>query len=375
MNRLEEIEARLKEIKGELETRKDLTIDQIDELNKEVESLRQEKVQIIEKKRAEAIGAFKVTDGIDLKGDEEAEKRAESLMKTNKTVITRSEQRAALLSSGKIAKPTAVDGIYDNTEGELGILSEVVVKNYAQNETVAHAYKKSNATASAHTEGNSPTESEDTYGVIKVQPTSVSLISYISRAIKRLTPLEYDAEVRSSATSALRTAAEEFIIGKIPTCADTDSNKLATAVTLKETAIGEKTLRNIVLGYKPGKRFNGIATLFLTRDNLIAFGEVRGTNEKKPVYEIIPDANNAGGIIKDSGLSVRYKIVDSLTNMLYGYLRAFELDTFGDFEVTVSEDYKFAEGLLAVRGEAWFGGSLTVSGAFEVISLTQAKAS
>ncbi len=375
MNRLEEIEARLKEIKGELETRKDLTIDQIDELNKEVESLRQEKVQIIEKKRAEAIGAFKVTDGIDLKGDEEAEKRAESLMKTNKTVITRSEQRAALLSSGKIAKPTAVDGIYDNTEGELGILSEVVVKNYAQNETVAHAYKKSNATASAHTEGNSPTESEDTYGVIKVQPTSVSLISYISRAIKRLTPLEYDAEVRSSATSALRTAAEEFIIGKIPTCADTDSNKLATAVTLKETAIGEKTLRNIVLGYKPGKRFNGIATLFLTRDNLIAFGDVRGTNEKKPVYEIIPDANNAGGIIKDSGLSVRYKIVDSLTNMLYGYLRAFELDTFGDFEVTVSEDYKFAEGLLAVRGEAWFGGSLTVSGAFEVISLTQAKAS
>ena len=375
MNRLEEIEARLKKIKGELETRKDLTIDQIDELNKEVESLRQEKVQIIEKKRAEAIGAFKVTDGIDLKGDEEAEKRAESLMKTNKTVITRSEQRAALLSSGKIAKPTAVDGIYDNTEGELGILSEVVVKNYAQNETVAHAYKKSNATASAHTEGNSPTESEDTYGVIKVQPTSVSLISYISRAIKRLTPLEYDAEVRSSATSALRTAAEEFIIGKIPTCADTDSNKLATAVTLKETAIGEKTLRNIVLGYKPGKRFNGIATLFLTRDNLIAFGDVRGTNEKKPVYEIIPDANNAGGIIKDSGLSVRYKIVDSLTNMLYGYLRAFELDTFGDFEVTVSEDYKFAEGLLAVRGEAWFGGSLTVSGAFEVISLTQAKAS
>lgn len=375
MNRLEEIEARLKEIKGELETGKDLTIDQIDEFNKEVESLRQEKVQIIEKKRAEAMNAFKVADGIDLKSDEEAEKRAESLMKTNKTVITRSEQRAALLSSGKIAKPTAVDGIYDNTEGELGILSEVVVKNYAQNEMVAHAYKKSNATASAHTEGNSPTESEDTYGVIKVQPTSVSLISYISRAIKRLTPLEYDAEVRSSATSALRTAAEEFIIGKIPTCADTDSNKLATAVTLKETAIGEKTLRNIVLGYKPGKRFNGIATLFLTRDNLIAFGDVRGTNEKKPVYEIIPDANNAGGIIKDSGLSVRYKIVDSLTNMLYGYLRAFELDTFGDFEVTVSEDYKFAEGLLAVRGEAWFGGSLTVSGAFEVISLTQAKAS
>lgn len=375
MNEIEKIESRLKEIKSELETRDDLTADDIDARNKEVEKLTAEKIRIIEQKRMQALSAFNSADGVDLKGDEEAEKRASSLVSTGKTVITRKEQRAALLSSGKIAKPTAVDGIYDNTEGELGILSEVVVKNYAQNETVAHAYKKTNATASTHTEGSAPTESENTYGVIKVQPTAVSLISYISRAIKRLTPLEYDAEVRSSATNALRTAAEEFIIGKIPTCADTDSNKLATAVTLKETAIGEKTLRNIVLGYKPGKRFNGIATLFLTRDNLIAFGDVRGTNEKKPVYEIIPDANNAGGLIKDSGLTVRYKIVDSLTNMLYGYLRAFELDTFGDFEVTVSEDYKFAEGLLAVRGEAWFGGSLTVSGAFEVISLTPAKSS
>lgn len=368
MNEIEKIESRLKEIKNELETRNDLTADDIDARNKEVEKLTAEKIRIIEQKRMQALSAFNSADGIDLKKDEELEKRAENLVKTGKAVVTREEQRAALLSSGKIAKPTAVDGIYDNTSGDLGILSEVVVKNYAQNETVAHAYKKTNAKASTHTEGSSPTESENTYGVIKVQPTAVSLISYISRAIRRLTPLEYESEVRNSAISALRTAAEEFIISKIPTCADTDNNKLATAVTLKDKAIGEKTLRSIVLGYKPGRRFNGIGTLFLTRDQLIAFGDVRGTNEKKPVYEITPDASNGGGIIRDGGLSVRYKIVDGLTNMLYGYLGAFELDTFGDFEVTVSEDYKFAEALLAVRGEAWFGGSLTVSGAFEVIS-------
>ena len=139
-------------------------------------------------------------------------------------------------------------------------------------------------------------------------------------------------------------------------------------MTLKETAIGEKTLREIVLSYKPGKRYSGIATLFLTREQLIAFGDVRGTNEKKAVYEITPDNSNTRGTIKDGGLIVNYRIVDGLANMLYGYLSAFELDTFGDYQIEVSEDYKFAEGLLAVRGEAWFGGSLVVNKAFEVIS-------
>lgn len=56
--------------------------------------------------------------------------------------------------------------------------------------------------------------------------------------------------------------------------------------------------------------------------------------------------------------------------MLYGFLGGIELDTFGDTEVEVSQDYKFAEGLLAVRGEAYFGAKLYIDHGFAKISLT-----
>lgn len=369
---INKIEARLSEIKNELETRKDLKVDEMDKLNKETEDLIKEKANIVAEARQKALSAFNSASAISLKDEDlkAREERAKKFASTNRLVLTSKEQRAALLSSGKIAKPTAVDGIYDNTFGELGLLNEVVVKNYAQNETITHAYTVSGATASDHTEGNSPTESEPVFDTIKVQPKAISLISYVSRAIRRTSPLDYEAAVRSSAESALRLKSEDFIIKQIPTCTNTTGTKLATEVTLTEQAIGEKTLRNIVLKYRPGRRFQGIATLYLTRDQLIAFGDVRGTNEKRAVYEITPDANNMGGILRDGGLSVRYRIVAGLTDMLYGYLSAFEFDTFGDYVVEVSEDYKFAEGLLAIRGEAWIGGSLTCSNAFEVVKLT-----
>lgn len=315
--RLSQIETRLNEIKGEVEKKNDLTIDELDKRNKEVEDLKAEKIRLVEQDRQAVLNAFNEAPKVDLFGTENNTKteRAEMFVKTNRMAISSKEQRAALLSSGKIAKPSAVDGIYDNLDGELGILNDVIVKNYAGNETIAHAYRKSGLTASDHKEGSAPAETGSEYGIIKVAPVSKSLITYISKAIRRLTPLDYESEVRSAALSALRTSAEDFIISKIPTCVDTDGNKLASAVTLKETAIGEKTLREIVLSYKPGKRYSGIATLFLTREQLIAFGDVRGTNEKKAVYEITPDNSNTGGTIKDGGLIVNYRIVDGLAKI------------------------------------------------------------
>ena len=373
--RIDQIQERLSQIKKDLEERKDLKADEIDKMNSETEALIKERADLEASMRQKALNAFNSPKAISVfensNENKDLEERANKLVSTRKMNISKKEIRSALLSSGKIAKPTAVDGIYNNTFGELGLLSEVIVKNYQGYETIAHAYKKANSTASDHTEGSSPTESEPTYGVIKVQPSAISLISYISKAISRTSPLDYAAEVQASALTALRLKAEDFIISKIPACTDTDSNKLASAVTLKETAINEKTLRNIVLNFKPGSEFKGVATLFLTREQLIAFGDVRGTNEKLAVYTITPDVTNTRGTIQDKGLIVNYRIVDNLTNMLYGYLGAFELDTFGDYSVEVSDDYKFAEGLLAVRGEAWIGGSLIVPNAFEVISFGQ----
>jgi len=123
--------------------------------------------------------------------------------------------------------------------------------------------------------------------------------------------------------------------------------------------------------------------LFLNKNDLIAFGDVRGTSEKKAIYEITPDGNNPNtGIIKDGGLSVRYVICSDVTaltgsaetgatrikTMIYGNPYNYKLGLFGDYEVSVSDDYKFGEGMLTVKGEAMVGGNVYVDKGFVVLT-------
>ena len=152
-------------------------------------------------------------------------------------------------------------------------------------------------------------------------------------------------------------------------------------LTVSDATIDEKTLRKIVFAYD--ENVGGNARLYLNKKDLIAFGDVRGTNEKKAVYEITPDGSNPNtGIIKDGGLSVPYTICSdvvalsastkgsaAIKTMIYGDPSNYKLGLFGDYEVSVSEDYKFAEGLLAVRGEAMVGGNLTFDKGMVVVTL------
>ena len=125
----------------------------------------------------------------------------------------------------------------------------------------------------------------------------------------------------------------------------------------------------------------------MTKEDLAAFGAVRGTNEKKAIYEITADPGNANtGTIKDGGTIVPYTLMSGLNSlskavqgetavqtMLYGDPENFELGLFGPYSVEVSKDYKFAEGLLTIMGEIMAVGNLVVGDGFVVVTL-KAKA-
>jgi hypothetical protein len=102
--------------------------------------------------------------------------------------------------------------------------------------------------------------------------------------------------------------------------------------------------------------------------DLVALGDVRGS-DKKPVYEITPDASNPNtGIIRDGGLAVPYCINGNLAvgTLVYGQAHCFELALFSNYEINVSEDFAFDKGLLAIRGDVELGGDVTVKGGFVV---------
>lgn len=309
-------------------------------------------------------------------------KRAEEFARTGKLELEGAQCRSLLLSTGNIATPTKVSGINDLPGVVSSIIDLVTVEDCTGMSADKVAYQVSEPSAAAVTEGNAPTTSEPTFNYVTITPGEYGLMAYISEQIRNQSPLAYEAKVVAATVKALRKKAAEKIKDAVYASA------LAEEITTI-TSIGAGTLRTIAFMYSDESMVDGNAYLFLNKADLIAFGDVRGTNEKKPVYEITADtANPNTGTIKDGGLTVKYCIMPDLTpltgttnssttatkpTMFYGNPRNIKLDLFGGMKVKTSEDYKFAEGLLSVRGVASFGTDLVVKNGLLKISLPKAE--
>lgn len=290
-----------------------------------------------------------------------AEERAQAFAKDNKMTIANAEARAAVLvSGGTIAQPVGVGGI-NGLPAQVSSIVDMVKVVDASNMGGGYkiAYQKTSSDASAHTEGGDIAEGQPEFGLLTVTAADKSLVSYISNKVRRQSPLTYEQKVRESAMIALRKEASKMIVSALAASEITE--------TLSVTAIDETTLRKISLTYGGDEAVAGSAVLLLNKADLIAFGDVR--HEKKAVYEITPDSGNPNtGIIKDGGLAVRYVLNGncpalgtadaSAKCMFYGNPQAIELAMFGDYEVATSEDYKFGQDMLTVRGTASMGAAM-----------------
>ena len=403
MDRLKEIEKRLAEIKAELE--KDGA--DIDALEKEVKELTEERKQLQEKieKRKKIIDDIASGAGVqmpaivipkeDRENASEIEKRAKRLAETGKMSISAAETRSVLLSTGTLAKPTSVGGIAEPFNTISSIVDMVFVDDLTGVGAHKEAYMKSWQGAQENTAyGTAPTPSDPVFRTVAINPFPIDVLTYVGKNLRRQTPLAYEEKVRRGALIALRKKVANWIVkGNGTTQAygvynavnteDTPESLIEELLVAKDYDIDASTLRKIVFAYGGDENVGGGAVLFLNKNDLIAFGDVRGTSEKKAVYEITPDGNNPNtGIIRDGGLSVRYCICSDVTaltgsddtgaarikTMIYGNPYNYKLGLFGDFEISVSEDYKFGEGLLAVKGEAMVGGNVYVDKGFVVLT-------
>ena len=240
------------------------------------------------------------------------------------------------------------------------------------------------AVAAAGTDGTLPTESEPAFGSVELKPTMVSLLSYISREIRKQSPLQYEEKVNESTTRALRRHLSKIAVEKA--LASPLNTTHAVSAASGAAAFTPSLLSDIILAYGGDEGVGGAAVLVLNKADLKAFAAVRGKNEYLPVYSITPDAANPSmGVIKDNnGLSCRYclnKNVPALSTaslsstpaktMLYGNPKCLEMGMWGGVEVTVNDGYKFGEGLLTIRGEATADANVTVKNGFVVVTATK----
>lgn len=316
--------------------------------------------------------------------DNTAEQRAQQFRETRRETISAMETRATLMSSGNLAAPTGVSGINDSVGVKVSsIIDMVKVVNCEGMGSNKIAYLSEDADAADdQTEGSAATTKEPTFATITISPESVAVLSYISKQAKKQTPLLYEAKVREQALLSLRKKAASLVTKQLV------ASKLNTTVQADAASnkgvINAGTLRKIALAYGGDESVVGGAVLFLHKTDLIAFGDVRGTNEKKPVYEITPDtANPNTGTIKDGGLTVRYCLNSNLTalsgtaqttgtaqkTMFYGVPSCIELDLFSDYEIAVSEDFAFDKLMDTIRGDVELGADVVVKNGFVAVEL------
>lgn len=322
-------------------------------------------------------------------GADVMEKRAETFKKESHVSISADETRSMLVASGDIATPTRVGGITDPLASVSSIVDMATVEDMTGCGNYKEAYIKDWQTAAAGTEGQAANADDLDVGIVNIAPNIINVITYVSKEIRKQTPLQYLSKVQEGAVIALKRKIAGDMVGGNGTTAifgiynavDKDSNAMID--TIGVTAIDDKTLRNIVFAYGGNDNLFGGdgVVLYLNKKDLIAFGDVRSTTTMQAVYEIIPDGTNPNtGIIKDGGLSVKYCInancaalsdastADNAKTMIVGDPKNYKLGLFGDYEVSVSEDYKFAEGLLAVRGEVTVGGNVIKGKGFVVVT-------
>ena len=380
---IEEANKLLAEENDLLQEEKSALLRKIEELEADLKAEEERGVKVREKEKS-----MKVAPDI--------EERAIKFAAENRMAIPAEETRSVLLSTGSLAKPTSVDGIADPFNVVPSIVDLVQIDDLTGVGTHKEAYIKSWQSAGAATEGTASDPSDPTFRVAQINPFAIDTLTYVSKNLAKQTPLQYEQKVRQGALIALRKKVAAYIIGGngstqphgIYNAKNTETvpESIVEFMKVKAATIDDKTLRNIVFNYGGDENIGVGARLFLNKKDLIKFGDVRGTNEKKPVYEIIPDgANPNTGIIKDGGLSVPYSICSDVTaltestyvdtdipTMIYGAPMHYKLGLFGNYEVNVSSDYKFAEGLLAIRGEAMIGGNVVVDKGFLVVALTSA---
>lgn len=388
MDRISEIQARLAEINNEidaatgdaltaLETESRSLLEELTNLQNEAQSRQQLRQQI-------ASGAGTPLPGVPAPAVSEEQRNADAFAQSHRMTISADQSRAVMISGGQLLQPTKTSGINDIPGAKVSSIIDLVrVENCVGmgSDKVAYVVSDMDA-ATKQTEGGTVNATQPTFGFVTITPTSYLVISQISDQAKKQTNLQYSAKVREQALLALRKKASQVVTAALQ--ASTLNYTVDAAVTSGKGVIDATTLRNLTLQYGDDESVLGGAMLFLHKKDLIAFGDVRGSSEKKAIYTITPDTSNPNtGTISEGGVTVRYCLNSHLTplsgtaqssssaikTMFYGTPQALKLDLFGDYEIKVSEDFAFDKRMDTIRGAVDLGADIVVKNAFVALTI------
>lgn len=318
-----------------------------------------------------------------------AEDRGTALLRGEPVSFTANEVRRAILNQTTLATGTLVEPTGAGSQirdGHNGVVSSIVDQVRVVDLTGMGAFQEpyvmeeiaANSGAVAALAGTTRADADPKFGIAELKPYEVNTTSFVDRNISRLSPAAYFAKIQEMAMRALRRKVASLIIngdgGATPTFygITTAKNKAGENIFASQTlgtAIEATTLDTLYFAYGSDESVGANARLLLTKAVLKGLGALRGTNEKRRLLEITPDASNPNtGVIKDGGVVIPYTIVPDVgdAKLLYGDAMNFELGLFGEYSIRVDESVKAVERMHAILGDVFVGGNLIVDKGFVV---------
>lgn len=328
---------------------------------------------------------------LDKDAREKALERAEALKKGQQVSYTTEEvmkglgfHKSLLLSEETLVMPTRTSPTVRDGENRVSsILDQVSVMDLTGAQSYAvpiltqdlEAYTGDPFTLT----GTKRQDSDAEFDSAEINPYEVNVTSYVDRNLYRLTNVDYEGIIRTSAMRALRRKVAELIYNGggtkmlgIKGGKTVGGVNLVKTITVSEIAPG--FLDDVVFSYGGDEETGGQARLFLNKKDLQAIGKLRYEDGKR-VYSIVPDAGNPNtGRIIEGGLIVPYTIGSALTDyaaagtsaisMVYGDPTNYLLGLFGPYSIRVDESYMAAERMNTILGDAFVGGNIVAPGGF-----------
>ena len=356
--RLNEIDARLAEIRSAAEAESDVA--KLTAFEGECDSLQNERTMIMKKLQIETKSEVKPMVA------ERNPVNTEALEKRGKDI---KEGRTITVASDEILLPEHTDpNLAPVPFAEVStIVDKVKVVNLKGGETYKKAFVKNHGEGGITGEGAAYAETEPEYGYCTITKVKVTAYTEITEELEKLPAIPYQAEVIKNINVSLRKKISQQILkgaGDSNTFTGIFSDKavaLAESKPLYIDEINEDTLDDIIFAYGGDEEVEGGSVLILNKNDLRAFARLR-TKEGRKVHTIDYKACTIDGIpyVINSNCSA---ISDTNTSdgaycLAYGSLTNYEVPIFSGVEIGKSTDYKFKDGIICYKASVFTGGNV-----------------
>lgn len=382
LERLQQIEARKKEIRNILGEDKGADLDKLEtelrNLNSEKEQLEKrqrllDQAKAIETGEEETRSLGKVTDIIEPGKEQREKSKGVNIEERGKKL---KERRTVTVGSSDIVLPTHESNTINGTFNQVSSLIDRV-KHVPLNggESYTSGYEKGHGEGDYTEEKGQAREADVTFGYAEITKSKITAYSEETEEVVKLPNADYDSIIVGGVGKSLRKKiTKEILVGDgsanhLTGIFSEQADAIDPSSDIEITEINSETLDDIMFSFGGDEEVEDAAVLILNKMDLKAFAKLRTADGKK-VYEVKSQGNTGtiDGVPYIINSACKSVGAAGTSNgeycMAYGPLSNYELAIFSDTEITRSTDAKFKEGMIAHRGVVFVGGNVAAYNGF-----------